>query len=308
MRSILTLLLILFAKQVSAQKDTVIRYFSEQLEPCKKKEAVYVGALIRSGINWNAVVFDTSRQIIMRGNYLDKDAQIKNGYFTYFTPSGKRFLAGEYIQNQKTGLWQTWYPSGNPKDSVYFENNQSTGPCSIHYDNGKREVSGEYIAGTLTGKWLWYHENGQLASAETWKNGLLEDISCYDTLGHSQGLNCAVAAMPTLKGFYGGIEKVLVDSLQYPKELYEKGIDGYVIVSFTIKKTGKLDELKVVYSSEKAFTDEVLRVINKLPDWYPAVSHNRVLDQKLAYRIPFPTYLVEQAESPEQLLLDGVSK
>lgn len=307
MRFLLSTLLLLSFTRVSAQKDTLIRYFNSQFEPCKKKEASYAGMMIKMGGSWNTVVYDNTRHIVMRGNYLDKEALIKNGYFTYYTETGKRFLAGEFVQNQKKGLWLTWYPSGNPKDSVYFENGLATGPCSIHYDNGQKEVSGEYLGGTLTGKWLWYHDNGQLASNETWKDGLLEDIACFDTLGQSQGMNCAVSKLPSLKGLYGGFEKYLMDSLRYPQELAQKGLEGEVLLAFTVSKSGKINDLKIVASSHKLFTDEVLRVIRSA-EWYPAVSHNRPLDYRLAYKIPFPFENIQRIELPELISTEILSK
>lgn len=309
MRLFLTIFLSLASIIVSAQsKDTLIRYFNVAFEPCKKKEASFVGILIRMGGSWNTVVFDSAKHIVMRGNYLDTDARIKNGYFTYYTEKGNRFLGGEFRENQRNGLWQTWYPSGKPKDSVHYVADQVTGPCSIHYENGIKEVSGEYVQGALTGKWLWYHENGQLASEEIWKNGVLEDIHCYDTLGRSQGMNCAVSKLPTLKGQFGGIEKCLMDSLRYPKEAMNKGLEGFVAISFTIKKTGKLEDLKILFSTDNVFTAEVQRVLRSLPDWYPAVSHNRTLDHTMGFRIPFPTDNILPLALPEQLSSDGFLK
>lgn len=302
MRLFIISILILYSLPVSAQKkDTLIRYFNVELEPCRKKEAAYVGILIKQDNGWNSVVFDSAMRPIMRGNYLDTEAGIKNGYFSYYTSNGKRYLGGEYIQNKKSGLWQTWYPSGNPKDSVFFVNDLASGPCSIHFENGNPEGTGQYEAGKVFGNWIWYHENGKPAAYETWKDGLLEDISCFDSLGNAQGMNCAVSRLPTIKGIYGGFEKFALDSLRFPETAAKYGLEGDVIVSFVVRKSGAIDELRILKSSDESFSKEVIRMIQSIPGWYPAVSHNRNFDQRLTYRIPFPTAGILLIEEPEIL-------
>lgn len=299
MRLFIILALLLSSLPVTAQKtDTLIRYFNTDLEPCRKKEAAYAGILVQMVDGWNAIVFDSAAKPVMRGNYLDPEAKIKQGYFSYYTETEKRFLGGEFSQNKKTGLWQTWHPSGLPKDSVVYTNDLANGPCSIQFENGHTEASGQYVDGKVWGNWVWYHENGKPAAYETWKDGLLEDISCFDSLGNAQGSNCSVSKLPTIKGVYGGFERFALDSLRYPEKAQKKELEGMVLVSFTIRKTGLLDDLQILESSDPIFTTEVIRMINTIPGWYPAVLHNRNIDQRLTYKIPFPTMGILLMEEP----------
>lgn len=300
MRQLFCISLLLFSFSAIAQKkDTLIRYFSIELEPCRKKEAAFAGILVQQENGWDAVVFDSAMRTVMRGKYKDPEARIKNGFFTYYTEKGKRYLGGDFIDNKKNGLWQTWYPSGNAKDSVVFLNDLTDGPCSIHDDRGSPEGIGQYHLGKISGNWIWYHENGRTAALERWQDGLLEDISCFDSLGNAQGINCSVSQLPTIKGVYGGFEKFAMDSLRFPEEAAKNEQTGDVILTFVIRKTGQLEDLRILQSSDPLFTKEVLRMIERIPGWYPAVSHNRTIDHRFTVRIPFPTYGILMIDQPQ---------
>lgn len=270
-------------------KDTLLRYFNTSLEPVKKKEAVFIGIAIKDVNGWNALVYNDSIKVIMRGRYLDDDCRIREGIFFYYNDLGIRYMSGQYHQNKKTGWWQTWYPSGTIKDSVLFNNDLPQGIGVRYFASGTIESRGAYKEGKLDGDWTWYHENGQVATREKYTAGLLSSLECFDSTGKPAGFSCAIDRGPAIKGRYGGVEKFVQDSLRFPPEALKKQVEGYVAVQFTVSKTGTINEPLILESPDPLCSEEVIRVIKAIPAWYPAISHNRQIEYTFTLNIPFFT-------------------
>ncbi len=268
-------------------KDTLVRYFNAQFEPCKKKDFVFIGVVIRDMDGWNGIIYDDSTRVLMRGKYLHEDCLVKNGWFVYYFPNGKRALGGKFENNIRQGVWMRWYISGQIRDSLEFRNNLANGPSMGWYENGLIESSGIYTNGNYDHVWLFYHDNGKPATREKYVAGKLSELECFDTLGNLKGVNCALLRAPEIKGRYGGINKYLEDSLAYPDEARKKQVKGIVQIAFTITKTGTVKDVMILSSPHKILSDEVLRVLNSAPGWYPAVSHNRVMEYTYKLSIPF---------------------
>ena len=117
--------------------------------------------------------------------------------------------------------------------------------------------------------------------------GKLKSLECYDSLGNNTGVTCGLEKAPTIKGYYGGINKYIIDSLYYPEEALKKNIQGMVDVNFTISKEGKLTQVKILSSPNSLLSNEVIRVLYSVKAWYPAISHNRIVDYTVSLNIPF---------------------
>jgi TonB family protein len=290
---ILPILLFLAVQAFSqkSSKDTLVRYFNAELEPCKKKEFVFIGLVIRDQGGWSGIIYDDSTRIIMRGRYKDDDCLVKNGWFMYYFSNGRRSLGGKFDNNIRQGNWLQWYPSGQLRDSIFFVNNLANGPSFSFYENGQPESAGIYRQGKYSHEWVFYHENGKPSTREKYVDEKLSDLECFDSSGKSMGFNCALNRAPEIKGKYGGFEKYLADSIRYPDAAKKNAIKGIVQVEFTITKEGEVKNLNILSSPDKILSDEVLRVIKSVPGWYPAISHNRLMDYTFKMNVPF---LVDQ--------------
>jgi len=135
--------------------------------------------------------------------------------------------------------------------------------------------------------WTFYHDNSRVATREKYEEGKLADIECFDTAGNSMGINCAVLRNPEIKGKYGGIIKYMQDSIAYPPEARKKEITGVVQVEFTVTKEGLLTDFRILSSPDQILSNEVSRVVKSVPGWYPAISHNRLMDFTFTMNVPF---------------------
>ena len=73
--------------------------------------------------------------------------------------------------------------------------------------------------------------------------------------------------------FPGGMEalmKYLNDNIIYPVIALENGVSGTVVLKFVVTKTGKIDDIQVVNSVDRALDEEAVRVVSQMPDWQPA--------------------------------------
>jgi TonB family protein len=289
MKFFLSVLLSSFTIVAIGQKsDTTIRYFNKQFDPVQKTAATYAGMVYPDSNKWAVVVINDSSKILMTGYYRDKALKAKDGWFTFFYTNGNPHVRGKYTSNAQDELWMSWYPGGQKKDSLYFRQGFKNGAAAGWFENGSPKYSGYFTLSFADSTWTWYHENGKPSTKEKYNNaGKLTSLECFDTLGNYSGFSCALEKPPTIKGYYGGIYKYIVDSLYYPEEALKKNIQGIVDVSFTITKSGKLENIKIINTPDSLLSNELIRVLKSVPAWYPAIEHNRPYDHTQTLKIPF---------------------
>ncbi|MCD4792997.1 MAG: energy transducer TonB [Bacteroidales bacterium] len=90
--------------------------------------------------------------------------------------------------------------------------------------------------------------------------------------------------------FPGGkdaLEQYMKENMQYPPEALKKDIQGRVIVNFTIDKSGKIKDAKVIRSIHPLIDTEALRLIKNMPNWEPAVVNKETVSTKQTLPVMF---------------------
>ena len=77
-----------------------------------------------------------------------------------------------------------------------------------------------------------------------------------------------VDQMPQFPGGLEKLKKFIEENRRYPKSLQARGIQGRVVVTFVVEKTGKISHAKVVRGVDPALDKEALRVVGKCPDGF----------------------------------------
>lgn len=72
--------------------------------------------------------------------------------------------------------------------------------------------------------------------------------------------------------------------IQYPEEAGQNGIQGRVLVSFTVKADGSVADVHVIKSIDPALDAEAVRVVSSSPKWTPGRSDGKPVD--VSYNIP----------------------
>ena len=94
-----------------------------------------------------------------------------------------------------------------------------------------------------------------------------------------------VEQKPTfLGGDAGDFSKWVAENLKYPKEAYEDGISGRVMVQFTISTDGSVRDVKVLRSVHELLDNEAVRVISSSPKWEPGMQEGKPIN--VTYQFP----------------------
>lgn len=86
-----------------------------------------------------------------------------------------------------------------------------------------------------------------------------------------------IEAMPQFPGGQAKLMEFLAANVKYP-EAAEGAIQGRVVVSFTVKKDGSIDNIEVVRSVYPDLDKEAVRVVKLFPNFIPATFNGKAVD------------------------------
>ncbi len=76
-----------------------------------------------------------------------------------------------------------------------------------------------------------------------------------------------VQKKPEYPGGQAALFQYLRDNIMYPQVSLDNGIQGTVVVQFTVNENGELSDLVVARSLDRSCDEEAIRVIKKMPKW-----------------------------------------
>ena len=83
----------------------------------------------------------------------------------------------------------------------------------------------------------------------------------------------------------------LDENLQYPPEAAKKGIQGTVVVSFTVEVDGAIKKVKVERGKDSSLDKEAVRLMNIMPKWNPGKQNGKLV--AVSYTLPIKFRLPE---------------
>jgi len=81
--------------------------------------------------------------------------------------------------------------------------------------------------------------------------------------------------------------KFIIENVKYPETAMKSGIQGKVLVSFTVIKSGKLDNIRVTQKVNDLLDAEAVRVVSSMPDWIPGENKGKTVDVEITLPISF---------------------
>lgn len=75
--------------------------------------------------------------------------------------------------------------------------------------------------------------------------------------------------------------------LTYPKEAIEMGIEGTVFVQFTVDKTGKVTDIKILHGVNELLDKEAIRIIRSSPLWTPGKQRGKPVKVTMVVPVKF---------------------
>ncbi|MBQ0158641.1 MAG: energy transducer TonB [Bacteroidales bacterium] len=92
---------------------------------------------------------------------------------------------------------------------------------------------------------------------------------------------------PEYPGGETALLQYLRDNIRYPKEAYDNGIEGRVIVSFLVVKDGSVQQITVMRSPDESLSREAVRVVSGMPHWKPGTRNGKPVDVRYTLPVTF---------------------
>ena len=93
-----------------------------------------------------------------------------------------------------------------------------------------------------------------------------------------------VDVMPQYPGGDRELFKFIAQSIKYPTDAQEAGVQGRVICSFVVDKKGNIVEPKIIRGIDPSLDAEALRVIGMMPRWTPGRQDGKAV--RVLYTVP----------------------
>jgi len=91
--------------------------------------------------------------------------------------------------------------------------------------------------------------------------------------------------------FNGGdaveFSKWVAENLKYPKEAYEDGIQGRVMVAFKVCEDGEVRDVKVIRGVNELLDAEAVRVVSASPKWEPGYQDGKPVNVTYSFPVVF---------------------
>lgn len=114
------------------------------------------------------------------------------------------------------------------------------------------------------------------------------DYSKKDTvILESNTIYTIVDKMPEYTYGESGLAAFIAHNIRYPREARQEGIEGRILCSFIVGSDGSISNIEVVEGSNKALSEEAVRVLGLMPRWIPGENNGEKVHVKCLLPIDF---------------------
>lgn len=104
---------------------------------------------------------------------------------------------------------------------------------------------------------------------------------------HSEILQDKREVAPEFPGGFNALVEFISKNLKYPKVCQESGIQGRVVVKFTVKSDGSIDNVQVPNPVDYYLDKEAIRLVKSMPRWKPGTQDDNPVDMEFTLPINF---------------------
>ncbi|WP_197088611.1 TonB family protein [Rufibacter radiotolerans] len=98
-------------------------------------------------------------------------------------------------------------------------------------------------------------------------------------------IRTANETLPEYPGGMAALYKYLASQFRMPTQAIKNKISGTVLVEFTIKKDGSLEDFEVLKSLDPEVDRELIRILKRMPYWIPSRQDGKRVNFR--YRMPY---------------------
>lgn len=92
---------------------------------------------------------------------------------------------------------------------------------------------------------------------------------------------------PEFPGGSEGLKAYLIENLRYPEQAKKDGVEGRVVVLFTVAEDGSIHNVEVSQGIGGGCDEEAIRVVKAMPKWKPAIKDGKPAAGQYALPISF---------------------
>ncbi|ARS36653.1 energy transducer TonB [Pontibacter actiniarum] len=96
-----------------------------------------------------------------------------------------------------------------------------------------------------------------------------------------------VEQMPSFPGGETEMLKYLGKNIRYPAAAQRAGVEGLVVLSFVVSKTGEISDIQVVKNLGAGTDEEAMRVVKTMPKWTPGKQNGRAVPVRYTLPVRF---------------------
>jgi TonB family protein len=118
----------------------------------------------------------------------------------------------------------------------------------------------------------------------------LKDLDVRDHGAVSEKIEAYYVVAEEYPTYPGGMEALLAfinSNMHYPSEARDKGIEGKVMVNFTINEHGDVENAKVLFGVSPELDEEALRLTNSMRGWTSAAQNGKLISTSVNMPIEF---------------------
>ncbi|SKB47796.1 energy transducer TonB [Daejeonella lutea] len=145
---------------------------------------------------------------------------------------------------------------------------------AVTYLGKNVDSHGRYENDKHEGPWKYYLDD-KVSAAVVYKEGDIVNAEYFKTNGETETDRSKIDRQPSFPGGDKGFGAYLVRTLKYPPEARERGVQGTVIVAFTITAIGEIKDITILKSVSQDIDNEAIRVVKGMPLWIPALQFGR---------------------------------
>jgi periplasmic protein TonB len=284
--------------QQTGQLEGIITYKDGYREGPRKLYYVPSGKIALDAMYYGGKITGGYKTYYDSTELTKSEAYFRNGnaHMVYYDSASKqKSYEGDIQNHNRTGTWKKYYLGGNVSREENYFNDLLEGE-TVFYDNkGLVIARKQYQGGKINGKLYWYHEgsntiwlegdfendslngkrltyypSGKLKRDEIVKKGAPVSGKCYE----ESGTETTCKDFSRHAKFKTDVMTYIGNNLHYPAEAKEAGIEGKVLVGFTVEKSGAIADVRIINSLEPSCDEEAIRLVSQMPPWEPTTIDN----------------------------------
>lgn len=206
---------------------------------------------------------------------------IRDGKAVWYFENGTVESEGLYANDFRTGLWRTYYESGNPKEELIYRGEETLYAQCWSPDE-------KALLNHGTGAMKEEKDEGQTTMYRTFRDSLV--VGAYD-VRHDKGdtVYHIAGKMAAYKDGFEGLYREVGRQLagKYPRNARRMGVEGKVFIQFIVDKEGRVCESTVIKGIGAGCDELAAQAISSLAAWTPAEHEGHIVKQTFVLPVIF---------------------